>query len=105
MTILVDIFGNLNEKANKIVNFFIQPFIWLGRNPLAIFVLMTLLAIFLEKYIVIDGKSAWSHFYHYVFASWISDPTVASGVFAFFFVVLWACVAGVMFRFKIFIKL
>ena len=69
--ILIDILPQKNEKIERIVSFAIQPFIWLGRNPLFVFVCMDLLAILLIKYIIIDDKSLWSLFYKYVFHSWI----------------------------------
>ena len=101
----VDILGHKGRIYSKVINFIIQPFIWLGRNPLIVFVLMDALAIFMIKYIIIDDISAWSHFYHYVFASWISDTEIASTVFAFFFVLLWTAFAGILYKFKIFIRL
>lgn len=105
ITYVVDVLGSKYEKYGKIVNIVTRPFIWLGRNPLAIFVLMDVLAILLIKYIIIDDKPAWSHFYHYVFASWISNSEVASTIYALFFAILWTAVAGVLFRFNIFIRL
>lgn len=105
ITYVVDVLGSKYEKYGKIVNIVTRPFIWLGRNPLAIFVLMDVLAILLIKYIIIDDKPAWSHFYHYVFASWISNSEVASTIYALFFAILWTAVAAVLFRFNIFIRL
>lgn len=74
-------------------------------NPLAIFVLMDLLAIFFILYIKIDGKSLWTQFFNHVFGSWISDDAVSAIVFACFFVILWTAVAGLMHRFKIYVRL
>ncbi len=71
--IIVDIFGAQGKIYSKVINFLTRPLLWLGPNPLIIFVLMDALAIILIKYIIIDDKSAWNHFYHNVFASWISD--------------------------------
>lgn len=105
ITYVVDVLGSKYQKYGKVVNIVTKPFIWLGRNPLAIFVLMDVLAILLIKYIIIDEKSAWSHFYHYVFASWITNSEVASTIYALFFAILWTAVAGVLFRFNIFIRL
>ena len=101
----VDILGAKAATYGKVISFVTRPFIWLGRNPLIVFVLMDALAVFMIKYIIIDDVSSWSDFYHYVFASWISDPEIASTVFSFFFVLLWTAFAGVLFRFKIFIRL
>jgi predicted acyltransferase len=64
LTLFVDTFGSQHHQYGKVVNIIVQPFIWLGRNPLAVFVLMDALAIVLIKYILINNKSAWSHFYH-----------------------------------------
>lgn len=105
ITLFVDVLGAKYQKYGKVINIIVKPFIWLGRNPLAIFILMDVVAIVLIKYIIIDEKSAWSHFYHYVFASWISNHYVASSIFALFFVLIWTAVAGVLYRFKIFIRL
>lgn len=105
ITFAVDVLGPKHEKYNKIITIITKPFIWLGRNPLAIFVLMDLLAIFMIKYIIINEKSSWSHFYHYVFASWISNKEVASTIFACFFAIIWTVVGWLLFRFKIFIRL
>jgi hypothetical protein len=66
---------------------------------------MDVLAIILIKYIIVDDKSGWSHFYHYVFATWITNKEVASTIFACFFAILWTVVAGVLFRFNIFLRL
>lgn len=105
ITYFVDLLGPRYPKYGKVINIIVKPFIWLGRNPLAIFVLMDALAIILIKYIIINEKSAWAHFYHYVFASWISNSEVASTIYALFFVILWTVVAGLLYRFKIFIRL
>jgi predicted acyltransferase len=71
ITYTVDVLTTKNQTYSRIISITTKPFVWLGRNPLAIFVLMDLLAIFMIKYIIIDDKSAWSHFYHYAFATWI----------------------------------
>lgn len=105
ITYFVDVLGNKHPRYGNVINKITSPFVWLGRNPLAIFVLMDALAIILIKYIIINDKSAWAHFYHYVFASWISNPQVASTIFSIFFVLLWTAVAGLLYRFKIFVRL
>lgn len=105
ITYFVDVLGSKHPRYGRIITKITTPFIWLGRNPLAIFILMDVLAILLIKYIIIDEKSAWAHFYHYVFASWIGNPEVASTVYACFYVVLWTLVAGLLFRKNIFVRL
>lgn len=94
-----------NGKYAWIVDIVTRPLVWLGMNPLAIFVLMDLLAIIMIRCIIIHGVSAWGWFYHYVFASWLKNTYLCSTIFSLFFAVLWIFVAWVMFRFKIFIKL
>jgi predicted acyltransferase len=105
ITFFVDVLGSWNREYGKVINFIMKPFIWLGRNPLAVFVLMDALAILLIVYITIDGKSAWNQFYHHVFASWINDAVVCSCVFSTFFVVIWTVFAGILYQLNIFVKL
>lgn len=105
ITLTVDVLGAQKPGYGKIINILTKPFIWLGRNPLAIFILMDLVAIFMIKYIFIGERSLWAAFYHYAFATWITNQEVCSTIYAMFFVVLWTIVAGVLFRFNIFVKL
>lgn len=103
--LLIDLLPKQVPALKKPIQILSAPLKWLGMNPLAVFVGMDLLAIFMIIYIKIDGKSIWGHFYHYCFESWISSAPVAATVFACFFLILWTAVAGLMFRFKVFIKL
>ena len=89
----------------SIVNITIRPFLWLGRNPLFVFVFMDLLAIIMIKYIIIDDKSIWAWFYKYCFREWIDNDNVASVVFACFFLALWMAAAALLYWKKIFIRL
>ena len=59
LALLVDVLGTKLNQYSRIVNFITKPFVWLGRNPLIIFILMDGLAIVLIKYIIIEDKSAW----------------------------------------------
>jgi predicted acyltransferase len=102
---IVDILPSIRPKTQKTIEIITSPLLWLGLNPLAIFVLMDLLAIFLILYIKIDGVSMWSQFFRHVFASWILNTDVSSLLFGFFFVLLWTIVAGVMHRFKVYVRL
>lgn len=102
---IVDILPTMIPKSQRVIEMITSPLLWLGLNPLAIFVLMDLLAIFFILYIHIDGVSLWSQFFRHVFASWISNEDVSSLLFGFFFVVLWTVVAGIMHRFKIYVRL
>lgn len=102
---LIDILPSVRPRLSKPIEIITAPLLWLGLNPLAIFVLMDLVAIFLIYYIKADGIGVWNHFFKYVFSSWISDKQIAAAVFAFFFVVLYSIIAGVMHRFKFYVRL
>jgi predicted acyltransferase len=102
---LVDILPTIKPKSKRAIEIIFSPLLWLGLNPLAIFVLMDLLGIFFILYIHVDGLNLWSQFFNHVFASWISDDTLSALAFAFFFVVLWTIVAGIMHRFKFYVRL
>jgi predicted acyltransferase len=70
---LVDIVPTLLPSSKKIIETITAPLKWLGLNPLAIFVLMDLVAIFMIIYIKIDDVSIWTQFFRHVFNSWIDD--------------------------------
>ena len=102
---LVDLLPAYVPGAKKVVEIVTAPLKWLGLNPLAIFVLMDMVAIFMIIYIKIDDKSVWTRFYEACFKSWISDEAVGATVFACFFWLLWTIVAGVMHRYKLYLRL
>jgi predicted acyltransferase len=102
---IVDILPAHVPRAKRIIEIVTAPLKWLGLNPLAIFVLMDVVAIFMIIYIKIDDVSLWTQFFKHVFNSWIEDKAVAATVFACFFLVLWTLVAGLMHRFKIYVRL
>jgi predicted acyltransferase len=103
--VLVDLWPVNRPRVKRVVGIVTAPLLWLGLNPLAIFVLMDLLAIFMIIYIKIDDVSIWTQFYRHVFASWINDHQVGAIVFACFFLLLWTAVAGLMHRFKFYVRL
>jgi predicted acyltransferase len=76
MLLLIDVAGNQpNGRFNRPIDIFTRPFLWLGMNPLAIFVLMDLTAILMIRIITINnGESLWHAFYNAAFKSWISNP-------------------------------
>ncbi len=105
LVLIIDILPSRNQRFKKIVSLLTSPFIWLGRNPLFVFVFMDLVAIVMIKLIIIDERSLWSWFYKDCFSSWISDGHVASVVFACFFLIVWTCAAGLLYKKKKFIRL
>lgn len=102
---LVDLLPVHVPSAKRTVEIVTAPLLWLGLNPLAIFVLMDLTAIIMVFYIKIDDVSIWTQFYRHAFASWIENHQVAATVFAVFFLLLWTAVAGIMHRFKLYVRL
>lgn len=89
----------------KTINFLTSPFVWLGMNPLVIYVLMMLSEIILDTYVKVDGTTGWVSFYHKAFSSWISDSYWSNAVFSLFWAISWTIVALILYKLKIFIKL
>lgn len=103
--LVVDLLPARFPACKKVVEILVSPLKWLGLNPLAIFVLMDLVAIFMIIYIKIDDVSLWSQFFKHAFNSWIENKAVAATVFACFFLLIWTTVAGIMHRFKLYVRL
>lgn len=102
---IIDVLPTTKPKLARFFEIITKPLLWLGLNPLAIFVLMDLFAIFMILYIKVQGKSLWVQFYNHAFGSWITNQTIGALAFCFFFVVLWTIVAGIMHRFKLYVRL
>jgi len=102
---IIDVLPTTKPKLARAIEIITKPLLWLGLNPLAIFVLMDLVAIFMIIYIKVDEKSLWVQFYNNVFGSWITDQTIGALAFCFFFVVLWTIVAGIMHKSKLYVRL
>lgn len=106
MLLIVDVLGSRpNSRLSKFIDIVTRPCLWLGMNPLAIFVLMDLLAILMIFYFKSGDTSLWHAFYTTAFSSWIGNDYWATTVFSLFFAILWTLVAFIMFKLKIFIKL
>ena len=56
ITYLFDVLSPIKPRLKQVTDKIMIPFIWLGRNPLAIFILMEVTNIILPVYIVINGK-------------------------------------------------
>lgn len=86
-----------------------KPFLWLGMNPLFIFVAMIAFDNLLMNNIRFDygGKTwnLWGFINEKGFASWMGDPYVASLTVSLLNLALWMAVAYGLFKHKIFIKL
>ena len=92
-----------------IKNYVIQPFLWLGMNPLFIFVAMIAFDNLLMNNIKFDYQgrtiNVWSFIENQMFNSWIKQPYVSSVIVSLLNLALWLGVACILFKKKIFIKL
>ena len=103
--LLVDLLPAHFSPFKRIVSTATAPLKWLGLNPLAIFILMDLVAIFMIIYIKVNDVSLWTQFFRHAFNSWIDNNPVAATVFACFFLLLWTLVAGLMHKCKLYLRL
>lgn len=71
ITIIFDILGKNSPRYQKILPIITAPFLWFGRNPLAMFISRDFLDDLLNTYVVINEVTAWDHLYHYLFKTWI----------------------------------
>jgi predicted acyltransferase len=83
------------------------PFLWLGRNAIALFVgsVLSTLLLLAVKLPGADGKknSLYAAIYHTVFDHF-ADPRVGSLLFALSFCSAWILIAGLLYRKRIFLK-
>lgn len=84
------------------------PFLWLGRNAIAAFVLSTLGAILLLA-VRVPGpggttRSLWSAIYRSVFDRF-ADPRLSSLLFALAYLAVWTALFGALYRRRIFFKI
>jgi predicted acyltransferase len=84
-----------------------RPFVWLGTNAIALFVLATLSTLLLIaiKLPAGDGKrrSLYGSIYRAVFDHF-PDPRIGSLLFALAFLSVWIALGGVLYRKRIFVK-
>jgi hypothetical protein len=82
-----------------------QPCVWLGRNPLLVFLGMVFVEVVMLDNVHIDGRSLWKWTYDEAYASWIGDKTLASFLFAFTHLVIWTAISGILHWRKWYFKL
>ena len=92
-------------KTQQVIAIATKPLVWLGRNPLFIFIGMIVLEILLMDVLQFNDSSAWSLIYTYAFASWIWNKAVASLLVSLIHTALWTVVAFVLYNKNIIIKL
>ncbi len=101
--LVIDYLPKVGGKGPKIINVIIQPLTWLGMNPLAIFIVLQLLADIMLNWIEVDGKSPYQIAYEALF-SWAS-PGIGTLLYSCIYVIFYIVVAGVLFKFKLFLRL
>lgn len=84
ITVLLDMVQKENRRYQKVVGIITTPLVWMGRNPLAIFMSRDFLDTLLNEYVVINEIPLWKHIYHYLFETWITYTPVASIMFSLF---------------------
>jgi predicted acyltransferase len=102
--LLIDFFPP-EAVITKVSRKLTTPFLWLGSNPLAIYVLMMELVALLEDNFEWDGINLETRIMNFLFDSWIGNTKLSSLLFSLLFVLLWTGVALVLYRKQIFIKL
>lgn len=81
----------------------IQPLMWMGMNPLAIFIVLQILFDIMTNWIDIDGNTPYQLFYDACF-SWM-PPVVGTAVYGLFYAIFYFIVAGILFKYKLFLRL
>ena len=104
LTYTIDVIGAEDNQYSRIVKEVSKPFIYLGRNPLAVYVLMMAAQSILAMIPVTDD-GLWDAIYYSCFESWIPGKEVASTIYGLFWLIIWILVGWIMFKKNIFIRL
>jgi predicted acyltransferase len=101
--VVIDYLPKLNNNSGKFIKTITQPFTWLGLNPLAIFIVLQVLSCIMDGWIVIDGNTPFHIFYDACF-SWMT-PVIGTAVYALLYAIFYTIVAGILFKYKLFLRL
>ena len=104
LTFTIDFLNRDGDLYSRVVAIISKPFIYLGRNPLAIYVLM-MGTQSIMNWIPIGDMSLWDRIYYSVFESWITNKEVASTIYGIFYAIIWIVVGWLLFRKNIFVRL
>jgi predicted acyltransferase len=104
--LLVDI---LKGPSSRVRTAILKPFLWLGMNPLFVFVAM----IFFDNLLMNNIKwgtgsgkrSLWGYLDEVWLNSWLRNEYVSSTVFSLLNLILWMAMARLLYNRNIFIKL
>lgn len=102
---LVDIVPKTYKKSAKIIRGVTKPLTWLGMNPLAIFVIMQVTGgQIMNNWITFNGgQTPYTAFYDSCF-SWMT-ASVGTAVYSCVYALFYTLIAGLMFKFEIFVRL
>jgi predicted acyltransferase len=103
LLLIIDYYPKVVNKPSKIISTIIQPFTWLGLNPLAVFIVLQLMFDVLTNWITVNDSTPYQIFYDACF-SWMS-PGIGTSIYALFYGIIYTIIAGLLFKFKIFIRL
>jgi len=92
-------------KMRRAIDVCIQPFVWIGMNPITIYSVMIFIEIIMMFYIKVGSISLWTAIYEKMYLSWLKNSYLASTVFSLGWFVFFDFIAYIMHRNKIFIKL
>jgi predicted acyltransferase len=101
--ILLDYLPRINEKSSTTIKTIVQPLKWMGMNPLAIFIILQIFCCILQIWITIDGNTPYEICYDACF-SWMT-PVIGTAVYALFYAIIYAAIAEILFKYKIFLRL
>eukprot|EP00825_Cyclidium_porcatum_P028429 TRINITY_DN30690_c0_g1_i3.p2 TRINITY_DN30690_c0_g1~~TRINITY_DN30690_c0_g1_i3.p2 ORF type:complete len:173 (+),score=15.44 TRINITY_DN30690_c0_g1_i3:72-590(+) len=102
---LVLIFLLIDIWQNKWIQFILQPFVWLGMNPLFIYVCMMFFADFLAHNLSFTSVGDYFMWVANHFFGWVKPEGLKEIMNSFMYAILWTFVAWILYKKKIFIKL
>ena len=102
--VLVDILPTHYPHWGEVVERVTAPLTWLGLNPLAIFVIMSVVSDIMQNWISWgEDDNPYQAFYRTCF-SWMG-PGVGTGAYTLLYGIFYTLVAGLLFRLNIFVRL
>lgn len=103
LTLAIDVKGKGDDSYSRFVKLISQPFVYLGRNPLAIYVLL-MGSQSIIGLIPAGEHNLWDQIYYYGLESWL-PAGFASTLYGIIWAVILTLVAWKMYQKNIFIRL
>lgn len=102
--VIVDILPKKYPSLKPTILTIVQPLNWLGLNPLAVFILLQLTMDVINGWIRFDGdRTPYTAFYDVAFA-WMG-AYIGTLVYTVFYGIVLTIAGGVLFRYKLFLRL